>query len=67
MARAALQHPGYERAGELHRRAQVDVDRAIDLVGGEVIHPAGGGQAGVGYEDVDVARLGRQRRRAVRR
>ncbi len=47
--------PGTSVAGELDRHAQVDVDRAVDLLGREALDRAAGGQRRVGDEDVHFA------------
>jgi len=36
VARTALHHPGHQRVRELHGRAQVHVDRAVDLLGAKL-------------------------------
>ena len=62
MAVAARGHRRREVAREHDRRAQVDVERAVDLVRPEGVDPAAGGQRRVGHEHVDLARPARQRR-----
>ncbi len=54
MAGAALQHFREERAGEQHRRLEVDAQGALHLLGGELGEPARAGEPGVGDEDVDA-------------
>jgi hypothetical protein len=41
--------------GEQHRRAQVDVERAVDLLGREGVQLAAPGQPGIGDQHVDLA------------
>ncbi len=60
MARAPRGHALAEQAAEHHRRAQVDVQRAVDLLDAEVQERAGGGHARVGHEDVGAGGLVRQ-------
>ena len=50
---------------EQHRRAQVDGQRAVDLLGENEFSRPLPGQPGVGDEHVDLARLGEQPRRRV--
>ena len=40
-----------------HRRAQVDIERAIDLIAREALEPSRRGYAGVGDQDVDLSGL----------
>ena len=68
MAAAALDHARHERARELDRRAQVDVEGAVDLLGGEVDDRPAGRERRVGDEHVDRAgALGQLRRSRARR
>src|SRR5579875_2311411 len=60
MALAAGDHPRHERPGEGDRRAQVDLQHAVDLLLLELHQPAGGGQRRVGHQHVDLPRLGHQ-------
>ncbi len=60
MPPAAGDHGGGERVREHDRRAQVDVEGAVDLLDGEGLQGPGGGQGGVGDEDVDVAGVRRE-------
>ena len=66
MAGAARQHPGKQRVGEQHRRAQVHVERSVDLLGRVLADRPGARQAGVGHQDVDLSRRGGESRRGVR-
>jgi hypothetical protein len=54
---AAGGHPRRHGVGEHDRHAQVDVERPVDLVDGEGLDRARGGQRGVGHEHVGVAGL----------
>jgi hypothetical protein len=55
VAAAALDHAGHERAGELERCPEVDVERAVDLLGGELGDGPAGRERGVGHQHVDGA------------
>jgi hypothetical protein len=58
--RAFLQHRRLQRPGEQDRRLEVDAQGSSQLLGAVVGESPGAGQAGVGDEDVDVARFGRE-------
>jgi hypothetical protein len=60
MAAAPLQHRRVERPRHQHRRLEVDPQRPHDLLGAEIRQQTGARQPGVGDEDVDLARLGRE-------
>jgi hypothetical protein len=60
MAAALLQHRRVERLREQHRALEVDAQGSLQLLGGEVLHPPGGGQAGVGDEDLGAGGGGRE-------
>ena len=55
MALAALDHPGLQRAGEVHRRLEVDPQGALESLAGVVGQAPGPGQPRVGDERVDIA------------
>ncbi len=57
MAGAALRHSLRQQAREHDRRAQVDVERAVDLLDAEVVDHAARRQACVRDEDLDVPDL----------
>jgi hypothetical protein len=56
----ALDHAGREAVREGHGRAEVHVERAIDLLGRELEERPARGERRVGDEHVDVARLLRE-------
>ncbi len=60
MAVAPPQHPRQEQPRQDDRRAQVDVQRVVDVLDLQVDQPAAGRHAGVGDQDVHVAGRGRQ-------
>jgi hypothetical protein len=66
VAAPALGHRRRERVGELHRRAQVHVERAVDLPRREAVHPAARRQRRVGHEHVDLPGPARDRSDGVR-
>ena len=51
-------HRRSHRLRQQHRRLEVDPQRPLHLLGAEVLHQAGAGQAGVGDQDVDVGCVG---------
>ena len=55
--RPALEHPRQQRVREHDRRAQVDVERAVDLLHRERLEPARRRNPGVGDQDVHLAGL----------
>ncbi len=54
---AARDHRRDERVREGDRGAQVDVERAVDLLHRERLQASGRGQRGVGHENVEIAGL----------
>ena len=57
MPAAAREHARQQRVRERDRGAQVDRERAVDLLHREGVQRAGGRQRGVGDQDVHVAGL----------
>ena len=55
MSRASGGHPRPQMLGKDDRRAQVHVERAVDLLLAVVVEAPGGGQRGVGHQHVDLA------------
>jgi hypothetical protein len=58
MARATRRHALAQGPGQHDRRAQIDVEGAVDLVDVEAQQVAGGGQRRVGDEHIDVGVVG---------
>ena len=65
MPGAAPPHPGDEAVGEHHRRPEIDVEHAVDVLDTLLLEQARARQTGVGDQDVDVVVIREQPLEAV--